>query len=208
MPSKSQTARTFPITRLIIFLERATGSGASPCARQKMSRSSASASPTAKTSIPTANRARWSSSSNPSGGSTRYLSSWCKAARSSTRTSTARICGSAASAILRIAGTSSAMREIRLIRSQRWAGFVLPANPADRGDHPKRIKRLRHQSVHQGLDTVLAAFQRSVTRDTTRLYECMGDAYQCHLRVHLAVTKLFHLGLPLVVNEYLWDPWE
>ena len=56
------------------------------------------------------------------------------------------------------------------------------------------------------LDTVLAAFQRSVTRDTTRLYECMGDAYQCHLRVHLAVTKLFHLALPLVMNDYLWDP--
>ena len=56
------------------------------------------------------------------------------------------------------------------------------------------------------LDTVIKAFQRSVTRDTTRLYECMGDAYQCHLRVHLAVTKLFHLGLPLVMNDYLWDP--
>ncbi|HXR34262.1 MAG TPA: tryptophan 7-halogenase [Verrucomicrobiae bacterium] len=56
------------------------------------------------------------------------------------------------------------------------------------------------------LDTALATFQRSVTRDTTRLYECMGDAYQCHLRVHLAVTKLFHLGLPLVMNGYLWDP--
>jgi flavin-dependent dehydrogenase len=56
------------------------------------------------------------------------------------------------------------------------------------------------------LDTVLAAFQRSVTRDTTRLYECMGDPYQCHLRVHLAVLKLFHLGLPLVMNDYLWDP--
>jgi flavin-dependent dehydrogenase len=56
------------------------------------------------------------------------------------------------------------------------------------------------------LDTVLAAFQRGVTRDTTRLYECMGDAYQCHLRVHLAVTKLFHLALPLVLNNYLWDP--
>jgi flavin-dependent dehydrogenase len=56
------------------------------------------------------------------------------------------------------------------------------------------------------LDTVLAAFQRSVTRDTTRLYECMGDAYQCHLRVHLAVTKLFHIGLPLAMNNYLWDP--
>jgi len=56
------------------------------------------------------------------------------------------------------------------------------------------------------LDTVINAFQRSVTRDTTRLYECMGDAYQCHLRVHLAVIKLFHLGLPLVMNEYLWDP--
>jgi flavin-dependent dehydrogenase len=56
------------------------------------------------------------------------------------------------------------------------------------------------------LDTVISAFQRSVTRDTTRLYECMDDAYQCHLRVHLAVIKLFHLGLPLVMNEYLWDP--
>jgi flavin-dependent dehydrogenase len=56
------------------------------------------------------------------------------------------------------------------------------------------------------LDTVFASFQRSVTRDTTRLYECMGDAYQCHLRVHLAVTKLFHLGLPLAMNDYLWDP--
>lgn len=56
------------------------------------------------------------------------------------------------------------------------------------------------------LDTALTAFQRSVTRDTTRLYECMGDAYQCHLRVHLAVLKLFHLGLPLVMNDYLWDP--
>jgi len=56
------------------------------------------------------------------------------------------------------------------------------------------------------LDTVLAAFQRAVTRDTTRLYECMGDAYQCHLRVHLAVTRLFHLALPLVLNDYLWDP--
>jgi flavin-dependent dehydrogenase len=56
------------------------------------------------------------------------------------------------------------------------------------------------------LDTVIAGFQRSVTRDTTRLYECMGDAYQCHLRVHLLVTKFFHLGLPLVMNDYLWDP--
>jgi flavin-dependent dehydrogenase len=56
------------------------------------------------------------------------------------------------------------------------------------------------------LDTVITGFQRSVTRDTTRLYECMGDAYQCHLRVHLLVTKLFHLGLPLVMNDYLWDP--
>jgi len=58
------------------------------------------------------------------------------------------------------------------------------------------------------LDTVLVAFQRSVTRDATRLYECMGDAYQCHLRVHLAVVKLFHLGLPLVKNDYLWIRWE
>ncbi|MFZ0211266.1 MAG: tryptophan 7-halogenase [Candidatus Acidiferrales bacterium] len=56
------------------------------------------------------------------------------------------------------------------------------------------------------LDTAINALQRSLTRDTTRLYECMGDAYQCHLRVHLIVTKLFHLGLPLLMNDYLWDP--
>ena len=56
------------------------------------------------------------------------------------------------------------------------------------------------------LDTAITAFQRGVTRDTTRLYECMGDAYQCHLRVHLAVTELFHLALPLLLNDYLWDP--
>ncbi|MGB2624323.1 MAG: tryptophan 7-halogenase [Candidatus Acidiferrum sp.] len=56
------------------------------------------------------------------------------------------------------------------------------------------------------LDTAIAAFQRSVTRDTTRLYTCMEDPYQCHLRIHLVVSKLFHLGLPLVLNDYLWDP--
>jgi flavin-dependent dehydrogenase len=56
------------------------------------------------------------------------------------------------------------------------------------------------------LDTVITAFQRGVTRDTTRLYACMSDAYRCHLAVHLAVTKLFHLALPLVMNDYLWDP--
>ena len=56
------------------------------------------------------------------------------------------------------------------------------------------------------LDTAISAFHHSITRDTTRLYECMGDAYQCHLRVHLLVTKLFHLGLPLLMNDYLWDP--
>ena len=56
------------------------------------------------------------------------------------------------------------------------------------------------------LDTAMAAFQRSVTRDTTRLYTCMDDPYQSHLRIHLVVSKLFHLGLPLLLNGYLWDP--
>lgn len=56
------------------------------------------------------------------------------------------------------------------------------------------------------LDTVITAFQRGVTRDTTRLYECMGDAYHCHLGVHLVVTELFHLAVPLLMNGYLWDP--
>ena len=56
------------------------------------------------------------------------------------------------------------------------------------------------------LDTAIATFQRGVTRDTTRLYECMADAYQCHLRVHLVVTELFHFALPLLMNGWLWDP--
>jgi 2-polyprenyl-6-methoxyphenol hydroxylase-like FAD-dependent oxidoreductase len=56
------------------------------------------------------------------------------------------------------------------------------------------------------LDSVIATFQRGLTRDTTRLYECMGDPYQCHLRVHVVVTELFHLALPLLMNGYLWDP--
>ena len=34
----------------------------------------------------------------------------------------------------------------------------------------------------------------------------MDDPYQCHLRIHLVVGKLFHLGLPLLLNDYLWDP--
>lgn len=58
----------------------------------------------------------------------------------------------------------------------------------------------------EDLDTAISAFHHSLTRDTTRLYECMGDAYQCHLRVHLIVTKLFHLGLPALMNDYLWEP--
>ena len=56
------------------------------------------------------------------------------------------------------------------------------------------------------LDTAITMLQRGVTRDTTQLYECMGDAYQCHLRVHLAVTEIFHLALPLLMNDYFWDP--
>lgn len=70
-------------------------------------------------------------------------------------------------------------------------------------------RELAGHDVHEftaDLDTAITAFQRGVTRDTTRLYECMGDAYQCHLRVHLAVTQLFHLGLPFLMNDYLWDP--
>jgi len=34
----------------------------------------------------------------------------------------------------------------------------------------------------------------------------MGDAYQCRLHVHLVVTELFHLALPLLMNEWLWAP--
>ena len=51
------------------------------------------------------------------------------------------------------------------------------------------------------LDTAITTFQRGVTRDTTRLYECMGDAYQCHLRVHLAVTETFPPRAPIAYER-------
>jgi flavin-dependent dehydrogenase len=70
----------------------------------------------------------------------------------------------------------------------------------------RELSGLDTKEFTKDLDTVITAFQRGVTRDTTRLYECMGNAYQCHLGVHLAVTKLFHLALPLVMNDYVWDP--
>jgi flavin-dependent dehydrogenase len=70
----------------------------------------------------------------------------------------------------------------------------------------RELNGLDTKEFTRDLDTVITAFQRGVTRDTTRLYECMGNAYQCHLGVHLAVTKLFHLALPLVMNNYVWDP--
>jgi flavin-dependent dehydrogenase len=70
----------------------------------------------------------------------------------------------------------------------------------------RELNGLDTKEFTRDLDTVITAFQRGVTRDTTRLYECMGNAYQCHLGVHLAVTKLFHLALPLVMNDYVWDP--
>ena len=62
----------------------------------------------------------------------------------------------------------------------------------------RELKGLRHRGVHEGSRySYLAAFQRSVTRDTTRLYECMGDAYQCHLRVHLVGAQAFSPRAPL-----------
>jgi flavin-dependent dehydrogenase len=70
----------------------------------------------------------------------------------------------------------------------------------------RELKGYDTTEFSKDLDTAITTFQRGVTRDTAQLYECMGDAYQCHLRVYLAVTELFHLALPLLMNEYLWDP--
>jgi hypothetical protein len=70
----------------------------------------------------------------------------------------------------------------------------------------RELKGYDTREFTKDLDTAITTFRRGVRRDATRLYECMGDAYQCHLRVHLAVTELFHLALPLLMNDYLWDP--
>ena len=39
----------------------------------------------------------------------------------------------------------------------------------------------------------------------TRLYDVMGDGYECHLRMHLHVAAFFHLAVPLLLNGYHVD---
>ena len=39
----------------------------------------------------------------------------------------------------------------------------------------------------------------------TRLYDVMGDGYECHLRMHLHVAAFFHLAIPLMLNGYHAD---
>ncbi len=204
---KSPTAATFLTTPRIISSEKATGSGTSPCARPKTRPSSASASPTARTSIRYGEIHNMEQFLECVGREhpvlveliqtgtvvdTNFYGSYMWECRQRYSPDRWYIIGDASDTVdplysVGLALSTLQIRQIAAIVQRELNGFDTTEFTKD-------------------LDTVIAAFQRGVTRDTTRLYACMGNAYQCHLGVHLAVTKLFHLALPLVMNDYLWDP--
>ena len=37
------------------------------------------------------------------------------------------------------------------------------------------------------------------------LYEAMEDGFQCHLRMNLSISTMFHLAIPLILNGYYTD---
>jgi len=56
------------------------------------------------------------------------------------------------------------------------------------------------------LDIAFTTMHRLATREITSLYEVMHDPLRCHLRMHLAILLMFRLAVPLIFNEYMWDP--
>jgi len=56
------------------------------------------------------------------------------------------------------------------------------------------------------LDTLYQNFHRLVTHEITRLYGFMHDSYRCHLMMHVSIMGSFHLGAPVILNGYMWDP--
>ena len=55
------------------------------------------------------------------------------------------------------------------------------------------------------LDNAYAAFHGLSDDSVARLYEVMQDGFQCHLRMHLSVTAIFHMAMPLLLNGYHTD---
>lgn len=58
----------------------------------------------------------------------------------------------------------------------------------------------------EDLDRAYAGVHRTASDMVGTLYEVMEDGFQCHLRMNLSVSTMFHLAIPLILNGYYTDP--
>ena len=56
------------------------------------------------------------------------------------------------------------------------------------------------------LDAAYAGFHGLSGDLSARLYEVMQDGFQCHLRMKLNITTIFHMAMPLLFTGYHTDP--
>ncbi len=58
----------------------------------------------------------------------------------------------------------------------------------------------------EDLDRAYAGVHGTSSQMVGTLYEAMEDGFQCHLRMNLSISTMFHLAIPLVLNGYYTDP--
>ena len=57
----------------------------------------------------------------------------------------------------------------------------------------------------EDLDRAYAGVHNTASDMVGTLYEVMEDGFQCHLRMNLSVSTMFHLAIPLILNGYYTD---
>ena len=55
------------------------------------------------------------------------------------------------------------------------------------------------------LDEAYAGVHSTASDMVGNLYEVMEDGFQCHMRMNLNVTAMFHMAIPLILNDYYSD---
>lgn len=58
----------------------------------------------------------------------------------------------------------------------------------------------------EDLDRAYAGVHGTSSQMVGTLYEAMEDGIQCHLRMNLSISTMFHLAIPLILNGYYTDP--
>lgn len=57
----------------------------------------------------------------------------------------------------------------------------------------------------EDLDRAYAGVHGTSSQMVGTLYEAMEDGFQCHLRMNLSISTMFHLAIPLILNGYYTD---